>query len=458
MKSQDPKNILRSWEDSVDTVFHRFDRAASRLEIELPRRIPRPVLVGINRALKLLESRFAIAYLVFFLLASTRAIHWLNDPQFYIEDGKEFYLPAYTQGLQSIAREYASYYHVVPRILSLIAAKLPLEYGPLTLELLALAVQASVSAFLLSRRMAKQLPSKLVRFALAFFIIADPNSNELFANVTHSQWYLVILSLAILFSEAGRRSISQLGDGVLLFLTGLTGPFAPIMAIFGFSRLKHLRSRWPILVVTILTALVTAVTMIQHPRNGINEDASATRLFRLLANQILYGTNRGFHYAYHTVSPPTLNFREFGCTIFAVAVIIGGLWRATSFVKALGWLGLYCLIASLVSQASWNLLGCPGVGERYFFILDIVYAYGLYALSRRVRSALIRWCFRGLLAIMAIAMVQEWVYDPPFRRFEYAPQIARFNQLPPGYSIYIRTPIDRKSPHDFWILEIPKKD
>ena len=197
--------------------------------------------------------------------------------------------------------------------------------------------------------------------------------------------------------------------------------------------------------------------MIQHPRSGINDDASATRLFRLLTNQILYGTVRGFHYAYHTVSPSSLNLREFGCAVFAIVVIVAGLWRAPSFLRALGWLGLYCLVASLVTQASWNLLGCPGVGERYFLYLDIVFAYGLFALSQNARSALIRWCFRGMLLIMSVAIMQEWVYDPPYSRFDFQSQIAGYDKLRPGESIEVMTPIDRKSPDDFWTISIPKK-
>jgi len=456
MKTQDPFATFRSWERAVDGTFHRFDSAATNLETTLPSWIPKPVFRGVNRTLKLLESRWIVAFLLFFLLASSRAVHWLANPQFYIEDGQEFYLSAFNEGLHSISREYASYYHVVPRILSLVAAALPLRYGPLALEVAALCVQAGVSAFLLSRRMAKQIPSKLVRFGLAFFVIADPNSTELFANVSHSQWYLGILSLAILFSAPGRRVLSTLSDGVLLLLTGLTGPFAPVMAIFGWSHFRQLRSRWLVLTVATLTAAVTAASMIQHPRTGIADDAGATFLYRILTNQILYGTLRGFHYAYHTVSDPMFNLREFGCAIFGVAVIVAGIWKAPSFIRALGWLGLYCLVTSLLSGASWNLLGCPGVGERYFLYLDIVFVYGLFALSQQARSALIRWGFRGLLLVMAVAIVQEWVYDPPFSRFDFAPQIAGYDKLRPGESMEVLTPIDRKSPSVYWTITVPK--
>ncbi|MDR3691263.1 MAG: hypothetical protein P4L46_17925 [Fimbriimonas sp.] len=458
MKTQGPFATFRSWERAVDGVFHRLDSAAGRLETTLPSRIPRPVLRGVNRTLGLLESRWIAAFLLFFLLASSRAVHWLANPQFYIEDGPEFYITAFNQGLHCISRSYASYYHVVPRVLSVLAVAFPLRYGPLAVEIAALFVQSSVSAFLLSRRMAKQLPSKLLRFGLAFFVVADPNSTELFANVAHSQWYLGILSLAILCSEPGRRAMSSLGDGVLLLLTGLTGPFAPVMAIFSWSPVRDLRSRWLVLVVTTLTAAVTAASMIEHPRNGINTDAGAAYLCRLLTNQILYGTVRGFHYAYHTVSDPNLNLREFGCAVFGIAVIVAGLWKAPSFLRALGWLGLYCLVTALFSRASWNLLGCPGVGERYFLYLDIVFVYGLFALSRQARSALVRWGFRGLLLITAVAIVQEWVYDPPFSRFDFAPQIAGYDNLRPGETIEVRTPIDRKSPAAYWTITIPKKD
>ena len=220
MPAEDPFVTFRAWDRAVHQAFHRLDAAAKKLEASLPSRIPKTLARSVNRLLKFLESHFGITFLLFFLLASSRAIHWLLNPQFYIEDGREFYLPAFTQGISSIPRVYASYYHLVPRMLSLLAASLPLRYGPVALELLALGVQASVAAFLVSRRMEKQLPSKLIRSGLAFFVIADPYSNELFANVTHSQWYLGILTLAILFSERGRKSLSVLGDSLVLLLTG----------------------------------------------------------------------------------------------------------------------------------------------------------------------------------------------------------------------------------------------
>ncbi len=458
MKSQGPTHIFRSWEHAIDRGFHQLDKVATKLESDLPKHIPRPLLRGLNRSLKLLEGNFTIAFLLFFLLACSRAFYWLANPQFYIEDGQEFYLPAFLTGLHSIPRDYASYYHVIPRILSLVAAAFPLCFGPLLLELLAIGVQSGVAAFLLSHRISGQLPSKIVRFGLAFFIVGNPNSTELFANVAHSQWYLAILSLAILFSDRGRKTLSNLGDCIYLTLAGLTGPFAPILALITWRRSRVARIKWMSLVAMTLTAAITAASMIQHPRGGINSDASATRLFRLLANQILYGTTRGFHYAYHTVSPPNLNLREFGCAVFSIVVIVAGLWRAPAFMRALGWLGLYCLAASLVSQASWNLLGCPGVGERYFLYLDIVFAYGLFSLSQQARSAIIRWCFRVLLLVTLLAILQEWVYDPPFSKFDYAPQIAGYDQLRPGEVKRVMTPIDRKSPHDFWTMMIPKKD
>ena len=115
-------------------------------------------------------------------------------------------------------------------------------------------------------------------------------------------------------------------------------------------------------------------------------------------------------------------------------------------------------MTSLISKASWNLLGCPGVGERYFLYLDIVFVYGLFAISQQARSALIRWGFRGLLVILAVAVTQEWVYDPPFAKFNFAPQIAGYESLRPGDSQLIQTPIDRKSATAYWTITIPKKD
>ena len=231
-----------------------------------------------------------------------------------------------------------------------------------------------------------------------------------------------------------------------------------MMAIFSWTRFRQLKSRWIILVVTTLTAVITTHSILQHPRSGIHHSARASLLYRIISNQILYGTLRGFHYTYQIMYEAMFNLREFECALFATAVIIVGLWRAPAFLRALGWLGLYCFLTSLDSRASWALLGSPGVGERYYFYLDIVFAYGLFALSKQAPSALVRWCFRGMLLVMSVAILQEWVYDPPYPKFDYAPQIAGYEKLHPGEAIEVMTPIDRKSPKEFWTITIPKKD
>jgi hypothetical protein len=63
-----------------------------------------------------------------------------------------------------------------------------------------------------------------------------------------------------------------------------------------------------------------------------------------------------------------------------------------------------------------------------------------------------------LLLIMAVAVVQEWVYDPPFSKFDFAPQIAGYDRLRAGETKEVRTPIDRKSASAYWTISIPKKD
>jgi hypothetical protein len=88
----------------------------------------------------------------------------------------------------------------------------------------------------------------------------------------------------------------------------------------------------------------------------------------------------------------------------------------------------------------------------------MVFAYSLFALSQQARSALIRWGFRGLLAILTVAIVQEWVYDPPFSNFNFAPQIAGYEKLRLGEHVDVMTPIDRKSDSAYWTISIPKKD
>src|SRR5471030_2288243 len=201
VEPKDPFGTFRAVFRWLRTLPLAVERCLVWLEQVIVARFPQRLIAAVSSVTGYLAEHPLLAFLLFFGLISSRAIHWLSNPQFFIEDGPEFYGPAFNNGLTTLTREYASYFHAVHRILALIATAFPLRYGPLVMELLALSVQSATAAFILSKRLANQIPSANVRFSIGFFLIAHPYSDELFGNVAHCQWYLAIISMAIVFAE-----------------------------------------------------------------------------------------------------------------------------------------------------------------------------------------------------------------------------------------------------------------
>lgn len=70
-----------------------------------------------------------VGFVVAFLLLLTRGFHLLDRPDFYIEDGREFFQNAHNLGFSSLLRVYPGYLHLFPRIASRIADAFPLKDG-----------------------------------------------------------------------------------------------------------------------------------------------------------------------------------------------------------------------------------------------------------------------------------------------------------------------------------------
>jgi len=433
------------------------ERAAVELERWVAGGKLRERFVAIGPRFEGLQDRPVLLWLIFFVLVCTRACLWLANAQFYIEDGTQFYGRAYSEGAATLVSPYASYYHLWPRLFALFAVRLPLRFGPITLELLALAVQALAATFFASRLLEKQIPSAAGRWVCGFAVIAFPYSNELFGNVAHSQWYLALVSLVIICGAAPASLLARIGEYAMLAMNCLTGPFAPVLAGIGWSKWRGDPKRFAVAIVASLAAVPTVAAMIARPRSGMPHRWRMSLFYRVVANQVVFGPLGGFRYAYSREYDPFFNWPEFGAALFAAFTFAWALRQLPPFARALSLLGFFSFLASLDSKVSWILIGAPGVGERYFFFLGLAMILCVWQCSRTMPFATLRWFYRLLLAICAIATIVNWVYAPPFSRFNYAPQIAGFDALKPGETLEIQFPIDRKGSKPHWTLEIKKK-
>jgi hypothetical protein len=399
------------------------------------------------------------AFLIFFALLLTRSWHWIAHPQFYIEDGPEFYGIAFNakgHELGTLFQIYMGYYHLIPRLISVAASEFPPSQGPLLMELSALAIQALAGSVFLSSRLKEQMPSIGVRALCGLLVIGFPYSNELFGNVAHSQWYLALFATILLCARPGDSILSRVCDFIAIGLIGLTGPFSLILAPLAWLVAKRDRHRLMLASLLSAEATFTVISIFTHPRFGAHGNPRLSLFERMLSNQVVIGATLGFNRAVEVPYEPFQNLPELVYSVFCVIVLGFGIWKGRTWVRGIAAIGLFTLLTSLYSGSNWRMLGSGGVGERYFLYLGLLYVVSCGLISQQSRLASVRWGFRAILLATCFGVAWNWVYAPPFPQFEYGPQIAAFSSLRPGEQLQIQMPIDRKSPTSHWTVSLTK--
>jgi hypothetical protein len=397
-----------------------------------------------------------IGFVVAFALLLWRGMHLLYQPDFYIEDGREFYQNAHNLGLPTLWRQYARYYHVFPRLASLFADLFPVRFGPIVLMLIAVALQAATAAFLLSSRLARQFPSLWARAMLALLVVAYPYADELYGNIAHSQWYLAVLAAAIICAEPAKRAFARVRDVVVLFVAALTGPFSLVLAPIANVAAWRDRRLAPHATVLSVGAVVTFLSLPSHPRVTAHRTHRFPLILRMISNQVTVGSSAGFAGLKGQEYEPFFTMTSLALTLIAVGLIWYGARKGPQFLRALAWLGAFTVATVLISEASWRILGSPGVAERYFFFLGLAFLASILLVVTKSRRATVRWTARAFGLYLAVGIVANWVYPEPHTRFGYLQQITTYDRITKGTKLEIKTSIDRRSDAS-WTMELVKK-
>ncbi|HEX8355443.1 MAG TPA: hypothetical protein VF611_21225, partial [Pyrinomonadaceae bacterium] len=124
------------------------------------------------------------------------------NAQFWAEDGAVWYADAYNVGaFKSLFFPAAGYFQTASRLTASLTQLLPLSRAPLAFALVAVAVQALPANLLISSRFSRLIPRLSVRALLAFAYLALPNSAEIHANLTNTQWRLAVITLLVVLAE-----------------------------------------------------------------------------------------------------------------------------------------------------------------------------------------------------------------------------------------------------------------
>lgn len=387
-------------------------------------------------------------------------------PQFWAEDGMEWYARAYNEpGLANVLAPYGGYLQLVPRLVGLASQLVPFSRAPLLMAIVALAFQAIAPVFLISDRFAWAVPSRAVRILLAMTVIAVPNLMEVHVNLTNVHVHLAFLALLVVIAEPRDERAWRVFDVAVLLLSGFSGPFclllAPVAAVAWWRR----RDRWSF--VRLWCVAVPALIQLGElsPRATPPSDptsrgfairapftpdgATPTNLLRIFGGQIVAGALLGWHvyvklyagpFAAHPWLPLLLG-------LLGLAFLARAAWVTDSF--ALRLLLLYAtlhLSAGLASpiiigdRPPWELLAIPGAGQRYYYTMTLAFLATLLWTA----AADPRRTMRAVAALLLVLAASVGVYGdwqlPPRQDLDFPAQAARLARSPAGKEVHIPIP------------------
>lgn len=411
-----------------------------------------------------LENRGAWRAAVFFLCAivATGALLVLRRPdavfhaQFWAEDGAAWYADAYNRGaLKALPFVREGYLAMFPRMVAAAAQLLPLVFAPLLFNLVALIIEALPPLFLVSNRM-RHIGPRWLRCVLALLYLLVPDSSEVHANITNSQWHLVVLACLVLIAEVPRSTWGRIFDVVILLLCGLSTATVFLLLAVAVARdllpLLHYggkkfcvspsEKRWGLFQTSLLamTAFVQGLTLFTAGVARLHSSLGATvdRFVRIVAGQIVLpvflGSNRLYEISH---DPVTVTFIALMITAITGLVYLYALASGTPQLKC------FILLAGLVLAAAltfpnvqpvahqWDLFLWPGAALRYWYIPKLAVIATLIWLLGRQRPATIRLAAGVLTCVMLVALVGHWQYRP-FDNFQFDGYVRTFEQLPSG--------------------------
>ena len=98
-------------------------------------------------------------------------------PQFWAEDGSNWFAEAYNTGAASLLQSYEGYLVTLPRLVALPSVHLGLQQAALVFNLVAITIQVAPAAFFMSRRFEHIAPRAWVRGLIGLVYILIPDSS-----------------------------------------------------------------------------------------------------------------------------------------------------------------------------------------------------------------------------------------------------------------------------------------
>ena len=396
------------------------------------------------------------------VLLATRRLDAFTNPQFYAEDGANWYADAYNHGAwQAFTISYAGYYVTLPRIAALIAAPFGAATTPLIYNVFGLAVQVAPVVFFATRRFAHLVPWWWARLLIGAVYLFMP-STELHVTVTNALWHLAVLGALVVLAPPADTWGWRAFDVAVVALCALSGPFAFLLVPIAVIRWLVARNRWTLMLLAVLAvgALVQLYALTHTTRVHHSVGASLRDFVLILCDRIvlagLFGEEGHTHVFVNGLPHATLIAALICVAAFAVTLYCA--------LRAPWELRLFALFAFAIAAAglalpfgspegtAWPAFALTRAGERYFFLAQLAWVVIVIWAASRLPWRWFRgsaWTLTG--AAFASGVVTAWTY-PAFVDDGWPAAAQRISAAPRGTHVVIQIP-----PGPPWTVDITKR-
>ena len=364
-------------------------------------------------------------------------------PQFWAEDGTDYFAPAYNHGgLSQLFVPHAGYLALANRITALAAVHLPLSWAPSLFNGVGLICQLLPALVLVSRRSEPLISSRTIRVGVALFYFALPGSFEVDVNLDNAQWHLPLAAALLLLARPAKTRAGDAFDIAILVLAGLTGPFALLLLpiAIGMAVVRRSRRNYVLLGVAAVTSIVQVISMMYSSREAPKSlGASVGSFSRIIGGRVVLGPvlgTRGFRSALDHFSGNALWVL---CVLGGAAFILLVLWQSSAELRLFVLFGSLCLAIALYRPRSaaadaWTAFLAPGNGGRYF-VIPMFTMLVVVGAAIECRFLLLR-IGAGLFVLTSIfiGIPSDWSY-PAYGNTHYQKYVDTFEHLPKGRAL-----------------------
>lgn len=371
-------------------------------------------------------------------------------PQFWAEDGANWFADAYNTGAASLLQSYAGYLVTLPRLVAIPSAYLSLQQAALVFNLVAIAIQVGPAAFLMSRRFEHVAPGRWMRATVAIVYLLVP-SFELDATLTNSLWHLAILAVMVLIARPPVGAVSRTFDVAVLVLTGLTGPFAALLVPAAFVRLLVTRAerRWYLGMTALLTATLAVqgwVALHSHRASAASLGASLKNLLLLITDRVVLPGSLAEEGHTHVYTSGQTHGAAVAGVVTALAVLAVGFvlfksgWPVRIFVVfcfSITALSLLFPLASGGNTNPWTVLATSGSGNRYFFSAEVAWLVCVIWALSRLRMVVLKWVVTVAVGALFVSGLITYPQYPAFLDEHPAVYDAQLRAAAPGTVVVV---------------------